>query len=368
MDLAYYQKWLIDDAWPLWLERGVDWEQRAFVEHLDPDNLACDADFRRLRVAARQIVTFSKAYSCGVPKSGDAVELGLAFLEDVAKLESGGYARLFDLQNKPLDTTLDLYDHTFVLLAFASAAQVGNKDDLRLKSLNLVRYIRANFRHKACGFIESIPPALPRRQNPHMHFLEALLANYETFGDSIFIETAQEIVELFFHKFLCTETATIAEYFTDDLSIEKRNNSFTIEPGHMFEWIWLLQKFGKLCSADACENHDFLSLYKKVFSFADRHAVNPDNGLIFDGLSCHGEILSRGSRIWPQTERIRAELLCREGNETRREQALTSFAIYLENTSKGLWHEQIDELGQSSYPVSRATSLYHLTTGFFSKI
>ncbi len=53
--------WLADHAWPLWLEHGVDWQRRAFHEHLDSASLQCRASFRRLRVAARQTYVFSKA-------------------------------------------------------------------------------------------------------------------------------------------------------------------------------------------------------------------------------------------------------------------------------------------------------------------
>src|ERR1700732_4037451 len=73
--------WLCDHAWPLWLEHGIDWQRRAFLEHLDLVSLECRAEFRRVRVAARQTYVFSKAARYGVRRAEEAVGLGLAFLQ-----------------------------------------------------------------------------------------------------------------------------------------------------------------------------------------------------------------------------------------------------------------------------------------------
>jgi mannose/cellobiose epimerase-like protein (N-acyl-D-glucosamine 2-epimerase family) len=112
-------RWLTDQAWPLWLEHGVDWQRSAFHEHLDPASLRCAASFRRLRVAARQTYVFSKAARYHIPHAKEAVALGLDFLQGPARLPDGGFAWRFDLDNQQIDPTLDLYDHAFVLLAFS---------------------------------------------------------------------------------------------------------------------------------------------------------------------------------------------------------------------------------------------------------
>src|SRR3984885_11529395 len=122
-------RWLEDHAWPLWLEHGIDWKRRAFHEHLDLASLGCHAEFRRLRVAARQTYVFSKAAGHGVPRAREAVVLGLDFLRGPARLPEGGFAWRFDLDNRPIDRTRDLYDHAFVLLAFATAAAVMGADE-----------------------------------------------------------------------------------------------------------------------------------------------------------------------------------------------------------------------------------------------
>lgn len=199
--VAIVPRWLEEHAWPLWLEHGIDWQRGAFHEHLDLDSLECRADFRRLRVAARQTYVFSKAAACGIPRAAAAVALGLDFLRGAAGLEDGGYAWRFDLANRPIDTTRDLYDHAFVLLAFSAAADVVGREALRSDALTLVDYISSNFVHPFGGYHESVPPAQPRRQNPHMHLYEALLAASEAFGDDVFFIRARELAEIFLGRF-----------------------------------------------------------------------------------------------------------------------------------------------------------------------
>jgi mannose-6-phosphate isomerase len=150
--------WLRDHAWPLWLEHGVDWRRRAFHENLDTASLQCAASHRRLRVVARQTYVFSKAARYDVPRAKEAVALGLDFLQGPARLPDGGFAWRFDLDNRPIDLTRDLYDHAFVLLAFAAAAEVVGADRVRAAAVALADHIAARFAHPAGGYRDSIPP------------------------------------------------------------------------------------------------------------------------------------------------------------------------------------------------------------------
>ena len=82
-----------------------------------------------------------------------------------------------------IDAHRDLYDHAFILLALASAARLLPAPPLRQEALDLLGYLDARFAHPLGGYVEVLPPTLPRRQNPHMHLLEALLTAFESFGD-----------------------------------------------------------------------------------------------------------------------------------------------------------------------------------------
>ena len=51
------------------------------------------------------------------------------------------------------------------------------------------------------GYLTELPASGHRKQNPHMHLLEAALANLEASGDERFLALADEMVGLFCDHF-----------------------------------------------------------------------------------------------------------------------------------------------------------------------
>jgi mannose/cellobiose epimerase-like protein (N-acyl-D-glucosamine 2-epimerase family) len=355
-------RWLEDHAWPLWLAHGVDWKRRGFHEHLDLASLQCRAEFRRLRVAARQTYVFSKAASCGVPNAREAVMLGLGFLRGAARLGEGGFAWRFDLDNRPIDRTRDLYDHAFVLLAFAAAAPVVGLESLRPDAKAAVDYICGNFAHAAGGYEESIPPAMPRRQNPHMHLLEALLAAHDAFGDEVFFARAEELVLIFLSRFFQAREGALPEYFDAALTPQREAGRFLVEPGHHYEWIWLLDWYAQSAAAMGQPTEPELRhVSDALFEFADRFAVDSVTGLVVNSVWSDGELRDAGFRLWPQTERLKAEARRKNGASDHLARALVALGKHFEGVRSGLWIERLDAGGHAGGDPAPATSLYHLT-------
>jgi mannose-6-phosphate isomerase len=312
--------WLTQAAWPRWLADGIDRKNNSFREALALDGSGCIADFRRLRVVSRQIYVFSKAYEQGVTGADEAVAIGLNFLGKHAAHAEGGYAWRFDLQHRSIDDTRDLYDHAFVLLAFASAATVVPNTDLRVKAEALTRWILGAFSHPAGGFLESLPPALPRRQNPHMHFLEALLAAHEAFGGTLFLDAAHDLIRLFRDRIFDRQTGTLPEFFDDDWNVRRQRGLFLVEPGH--------------------------------------------HGHLVDVLGSDGSVIEAGARLWPQTEWLRAEHLRPDPDGARQQRAGQSVSSLLR--ADGLWHERRGADGALWQGPAPASSLYHLTGAILS--
>ncbi len=352
-ELAQLRAWLVDAALPLWLAHGIDHARGGFFEALDLRTHRCAAPFRRLRVVARQIVVFSQAHALGVPDAEQAVRLGLRFLETHAALEDGGYAWRFDLAHKPIDHTRDLYDHAFVLLALASAAPVVGVETLRPPALALLAWLDERFSHPAGGYLESLPPALPRRQNPHMHLLEALLSAAAAFGDDVFLARAQSLVDLFAGRLFDGRSGALPEFFDDALEPVRDSGTFLVEPGHHCEWVWLLHQAKALGLAVPQD------IPARLMIFADRYALNPATGAVFDELNSDGTVHAAGSRLWPQTERLRAEFLRADACEARQLQAVRALAAHLR--PDGLWHERRLADGSFAEVPAPASSLYHLT-------
>jgi mannose/cellobiose epimerase-like protein (N-acyl-D-glucosamine 2-epimerase family) len=355
-------RWLEDHAWPLWLAHGVDWKRRGFHEHLDLFSLQCHAEFRRLRVAARQTYVFSKAAGCGVPGAREAVVLGLDFLRGPARLAEGGFAWRFDLDNKPIDRTRDLYDHAFVLLAFAAAAPVVGAESLRPDALAVVDYICRNFAHAAGGYEESIPPAMPRRQNPHMHLLEALLAAHDAFGDEVFFARAEELVLIFLTRFFQTREGALPEYFDAVLAPQREAGRFLVEPGHHYEWVWLLDWYSLSAAAmGRPAQPELRHVSEALVEFTDRFAIDPITGLVVNSVWSDGELRDGGFRLWPQTERLKAEARRGHAAADHLARAIIALGTHFEGVRPGLWIERLDAGGHAGGDLAPATSLYHLT-------
>jgi mannose-6-phosphate isomerase len=355
------RSWLLHRALKLWLEHGVDRAAGGFHEALAPDGYACDASFRRLRVVTRQIYVFSAAHRAGLEGADEAVALGLEFLARHAALPGGGYAWRFNLRNEPTDTTRDLYDHAFVLLALAAARAVLPADTLRPRALRLLEFIDRAFAHPAGGYAESLPPALPRRQNPHMHLLEALLEAHAAFGDAVFAQRATALLRLTLDRLIDPATGALPEFFDDALRPELQDGGFVTEPGHHCEWAWLLHGARSLPGADP-RLLDAASA--RLLSFVDRHGAHKATGDLVDQVANDGGQIQRSARLWPQAERLKAAYLRRDSSAALRAAAVAGLAAWL--LPDGLWWERRDAAGGFIAGPAPASTLYHLTCGILT--
>lgn len=345
--------WLTRRAWPLWLAHGVDWQAGAFHESLDLNSLRCPATFRRLRVVTRQIFSFSLAHQHGLPRAAEAVELGLAFLRRRAAHPDGGYAWRFALDGRVLDDRRDLYDHAFVLLALSAAAAVVPAAVLRQQALALDAFIEHRLTHAEGGYLESLPPALPRRQNPHMHLLEARLAAAEAFGEESFLAGATRLVALFRRRFIQPPSGTLAEFYSDDLV--PLAEPHPVEPGHHCEWIWLLDWHARLAGRHAAPREA-----AALQAFVDAHGRDPETRALRDQVSSDGTPLAGGARLWPQAERLKSAVLRRATAPWDAREAAAVLSSYLR--PDGLWHERRLPDGRLSDEPAPASSLYHLSS------
>jgi mannose/cellobiose epimerase-like protein (N-acyl-D-glucosamine 2-epimerase family) len=362
--------WLRDDAWPLWLARGIDHTRAGFHEHLALDTLASSADFRRLRVVTRQIIVFAEAArlgDAGLPPERraaalEAVSLGLAFLDRFARTSSGGYAWRFDLTGTVTDARHDAYDHAFVLLALATAYRVLPSSALRVEVQSLDRFLQERLRHRGLAYLEGLPPSLPRRQNPQMHLVEAYLAAAEALDEPEFLDRADELVEVFLSHLFQWHEGALPEFFDDRLIPLRDAGRFVVEPGHHAEWVWLLDWHEALCRRyqrlPPRESH---SAVRALLHFLDTHGLHPQTGALLDEVWSDGAPRATGGRLWPQTERLKAELVRPDATAARVATAFAVLESYLDVAPRGLWYERRAAEGHFTRDHAPASSLYHLT-------
>ncbi len=350
----------------MWLARGIDktpaGQAIGFHEHLTLDEYSCAAQFRRLRVVTRQIYVFSEATAFGLVGAKEAAALGLDYLQRHAFDPSGGYHWRFNLSGNVTDSRRDLYDHAFVLLALASAMRVLPSPTLRDQAMALDDYFHTAFRHAQGGYSESLPASLPRRQNPHMHLLEACLAASEVFGDAPFLDRADDLVELFLTRMLQAAEGALPEYFDNALAPLRVDGRFVVEPGHHSEWVWLLHWHTKRrAGAGRPPLATAAAAMRSLTLFTDRHGTHPETGGLVDELWSDGSVKSSEQRLWPQTERLKAEILRPDAEEVRILQAYAVLDSYIAPAPAGLWSERRLSDGTFTREAAPASSLYHLT-------
>jgi mannose-6-phosphate isomerase len=362
---AAAKAWLTGAALPLWGSAGVD-ETGSFHERLGFDgkpDLTCP---RRLRVQARQLYVFSEAAVRGWwPEARRVADTGFhAFRRDCwAPDGRPGLLHVLAPDRTPLDLTRDAYDHAFGLFALAwyyKATKAPEALALAHEMLDLLETAMADREHG--GYVESLPPVLPRRSDPHMHLLEAMLEWTEADGDSRFLDVASRMVALFKTRFFDPAAGVLGEYFAADLKPAPGAEGQVIAPGHQFEWVWLLDWAAQLGAGDARAEA------ARLYAFGVRHGLDA-HGFAIDECDRSGRQVRRSRRAWPQTELIKGHITrARQGDPTAAEAAAKATLDFLGSSLAtevpGLWMDQFDAEGRGITATAPSTTLYHVTVAF----
>jgi mannose/cellobiose epimerase-like protein (N-acyl-D-glucosamine 2-epimerase family) len=268
-----------------------------------------------------------------------------------------------------LDSARDAYDQAFVLFALAWYFRAtGNADAIDMADLTYAFMTERLADPRYGGFLEQYVPGLegaklPRRQNPHMHLLEALLALYEATGDSIWLQRSEALVELFKTRFVDRETGALIEFFAEDWSPAAGLRGQIREPGHQFEWVWLLFAFFR-----HSRDESVLPYAERLYRFGAHFGVDREAGLrgaVFDEVDAQGEVIADTKLLWPQTEFVKAcaarwEWL-RDEEALRAMQAhLVLIARHYMRADGAAWHNQLARDGTPIASTTAARLLYHL--------
>jgi len=370
---AQLRSWLGATLLPFWADSGFDAVHGAFVEKFEPDGAPSRDDDTRVRVQARQIFVFAHAAASGFSGVGlERAQSAFAFLDAHAwDRAAGGWFHRLRYDGAPLDRAKDCYDHAFVLLALAALYRAGGESRVYERAVETADFLDAALGQTRGGAFDGYAEQqvaagaalpLPRRQNPHMHLLEAFLALYEVSGEARWLERARRIHSLFLRHFY--QDRQLVEFFDADWKKVAQGGRHLREPGHFFEWAWLLHRYATLTGDDSAADA-MRPLYDRAWgNGVDRDGAAPF--VVFEALDPEGRVLAGGSkRLWPQCEAVKAALAVHEryGDAEalqRAQQLLGALFTTFAGLDRADWREQVDRDGNVIREGMPASSLYHL--------
>ena len=234
--------WLRTAALPLWWTVGADCRHGGYVDLIDLSGRPVPGP-KRARVQARQSFVYGEAVRLGFPGDWtEAAAWGLNYLEHRYRRADGLFRTLVDARGNALDDQAYVYDQAFVLLALATASRIApDRREALTMAEGLLDRLIALRAHPQGGFCESGPH--PFQANAHMHLLEAALAWIEAGGGERWLMLGAELVDLALRRFINPEEGFIREFFNADWSVLSNGDAGVVEPGHQFEWSWLLSRW-----------------------------------------------------------------------------------------------------------------------------
>ncbi len=357
--LKRFRAWFVSDCLPLWAAHGIDPETGCFYEALNFDGSPSVGRPRRVRTLFRQVHTFTQAGLRGWLDRGEEIGArGFDYLLAHACPHGGARGCVFHMADDGgvIDDRRDLYDQAFVLLACASRIEAGDKMRALALAESTVAFLDRELASSHGGWLESDRKKLPRRQNPHMHLFEAFMALYRATKEERFLRYADSIHGIFEAHFYDPSSGVIRENFSEDWTPRKNE---MVEPGHMLEWVWLLDAY------ERCGRGTPFDIRERLYDRAVTLGADEQFHGFVDNLAAPRGGEHSAKRLWPQTEYLRASLaMARRGSRDAAAHAekliAALFHTYLAIEPKGLWIDEFDACGAPSAMDVPASILYHL--------
>jgi mannose/cellobiose epimerase-like protein (N-acyl-D-glucosamine 2-epimerase family) len=355
---------LVDEALPFWSSQGI-YPNGCFVEHIDLSGKPVDPGFTRVRVQARQIYVFSHAQVIGLFHRPDLGARAVDFFIRSAWLgPDRGWAKLIRRDGTLIDGSSDLYDISFALFALAWRYRVATEPHLLEIAHATLDYLDRRMKHPQRGYDNDAARSLPRKQNPHMHLTEAMLAWFEASGEGRFLTVAGTLVDLVDHRLSDPVTGALVELYNQDWTPVNGPGCNIVEPGHQFEWAWIIGHYGRLSGTPRPE------LMRRLIGFGLRYGFDDATGFTVDQIGRDGGLISASHRLWPQTEALKALLAAAEFLHDHAPDHIAKivdviFEVFLRPAPvRGCWMDHYHPNGSLRADKIPTTSLYHVSLAF----
>lgn len=352
-----FEQWVRYDALPLWAAVGRNPNTGGHIERISANgqpDLSADV---RMRVQSRQIFVFSYAHYANWLSNAEPIAKSLwSFCE--SSRSGVRYPQATNAQGLTLDSTEDIYDYAFHILANGWFYKAFGDQEKLQHAYDLAQHLDDEYECVHGGWLEGNYDAKYRRQNPHMHLFEAYLALYEITDDKLWLLRVNYILGLFESALFHSDYGALLEYFNNDWSIPDDVSVIVTEPGHMYEWVWLLTKYQTLSGEDISE------LIAQVYAGALRYTEHPGD-VIFDAVNLATGERTESRRCWPLTEAIKAHsamyLLGNQESLPKAQKCIeTLMSSYFIGCKPGMYIDKLDANGQVANEEMPASTMYHI--------
>jgi mannose-6-phosphate isomerase len=364
--------WLNGSAIPLWFRLGYDRDAGGFFERISLEGTPCKEDNRRARVQPRQIYCFAAAGAHSKSDEWrDVVQDGLSWFERVYRRDDAFFGSVASPAGILIDESFDLYNQAFALFAFANLAVSVPEQKVAMeeRAASLLSALKAEYAHPLGGFEEGGPANLPLCSNPHMHLFEACLAWEKIASDAApWVLLADEIAQLAMTRFIDPKSGALREFFDSDWMPFPGEKGRIVEPGHQFEWAWLLTRWGLARNAPSA-----IATAERLFQIGVDHGICDERQVAFMGLFDDFSISDEVARLWPQTEWLKAAALLAQTSRGERRtyylrqaaQAGAALRKFLATDIPGLWYDKLSPGGQFVREPAPASSFYHILCSIY---
>ncbi|AXK55367.1 MULTISPECIES: AGE family epimerase/isomerase [Pseudomonas] len=340
---------------PLW--QGPGWNPQLALpyEALDAEQRPLPPQRYRAMACARQLYLFSQLI--GDAAAPFAQERAAALFRSLQRhfhdAEHGGWFYSIDADGAPLDRRKDLYTHAFILFACAHYwAKVREPlvESVLNAALEVValRFARGDGLYEASLAEDWSVLGSGPLQNPLMHLAEAFLAILAVREDAAVQTALLELCQAMQQQFIDPQHGVMLEK-----PLGAVDNWF--EPGHQFEWFFLLD------SSPLLRSNPLHASLSRAFAFAEQLGVDPQSGAVCAMLDLQpgAPIKDATQRIWAQAEYVRALTLRADSQAPLLRQLKALHAHFLH---AGGWNECLDASGAVSRRDMPSTTPYHLAT------
>lgn len=352
---------------PYWASEGFLQRLGQFCERTNlKGEPSQDAPLRAM-VQARQIFVYTNAERTGEMHGGG--ERALIALDSLLSRysEDGDLSKGLAYSISPagdiVSDVRDSYTHAFALFALASAFRLTKERRLFQAVEALLAFTDARLADGQGGLFDCYPnPGSAKLQNPVMHMLEAYLALHEAWPDRGFLDRAADIVRLFRERLFQPGSGVLLEKYGADWTAGEPAAETFFEPGHQFEWAWLLNWYDTLAGTD---HRQFSG---RLWTTACADGLAP-GWFCLDEVAVDPKLSKRSSRAWPYTEGIKAAVLRREGGDRSADEVFAGLLTALDSFFLGRpfpagWIDRVTANGDPISEMVPTSTLYHLYSAF----